>query len=84
MWCDDYAQQRYAVTGKSGGYRSKSEKPRCPLRALFFLFPTLLAQAGGKIPTVLIMVKYLFIRYPLSRGEIPESLEPFFPDREGC
>jgi hypothetical protein len=31
-----------------------------------------------KYPDILIMVKYLFIRYPLSRGEIPESLELFF------
>jgi hypothetical protein len=32
-----------------------------------------------KYPAVLIMVKYLFIRYPSYGGEIPESLEPFFP-----
>jgi hypothetical protein len=43
------------------------------------MFPTLRARAGRKkYPAVLIIVKYLFIRYPSYGGEIPESLEPLF------
>jgi hypothetical protein len=41
-------------------------------------FPHTGHEQEKKYPDILIMVKYLFIRYPLSRGEIPESLELFF------
>jgi len=45
-------------------------------------FPHFGHMQEEKYPAVMIMVKYLFIRYLSSGGEIPESLKRLSPDRE--